>query len=186
MPLTIKQENFPKLSFQAEYESAPLKAPIYYSVRIGFNQITRGWEAELNHLKIYLKNESNEIQRFSVSHGYNQLFVNRIMANRNVASKIGFGCVIAHPENTIRNLELNQRKGFLHSGYYLSGLAIQYSVFKELYITSRINVLVETSATFAYAIVPVSNGTAQTPVFGLHLKAGPGYYFIKKKNGRNH
>jgi hypothetical protein len=185
IPLTVKQDGYPKLSFLANYKSLPLKKPPYYSIRIGFKSNSHGWEAELNHLKIYLKNKPEEIERFAVSHGYNQIFINKIKEGKRFGTKTGFGCVVAHPENTIRNLTLNQNGGIFHSGYYLSGLAFQYCFFKEFEIGKRFCLLAESSATIAFAIVPINNGVANTPVFGLHLKVGPGYYFIRRKTNRD-
>lgn len=179
MPLVINQSGFMPVSFWANYETAPLKSPLYYSVRLGFQKESKGWEAELAHLKIYLKNKPGEIQRFSVSHGYNQFFINRARLAGKFGTKTGVGVVIAHPENTVRDLTLNEKNGIFSRGYYLAGPAVQYGFFKEFYISSRIYLLVETSLSIAYANVPVANGRAHVPVLGLHIQAGPGYLIIK-------
>lgn len=107
VPLSIKQENQETINLWAKYESAPLKLPPYYSVRLGFSKEGKGWEVEMNHLKVYLKNKPNEIGRFSISHGYNQILINRIFKTDRLNSKAGLGIVAAHPENSVRGHTLN-------------------------------------------------------------------------------
>lgn len=132
------------------------------------------------HLKIYLKNYPKEIQQFSVSHGYNQLFLNRSCYKLKYGLKIGAGVVLAHPENTIRDFTLDEKKGIMNWGYYLTGPVLQIGLFKEVFLTKRFNLLIESKISFAYANVPVSGGRAHVPVFGYHLQLGPGFYFVKK------
>ncbi|NQU84788.1 MAG: hypothetical protein HQ541_03425 [Mariniphaga sp.] len=180
MPLIINQSGYEKISFWANYESVPLKAPVYYSYRIGFINEAKGWEAEMNHLKVYLKNKPEEIQRFSISHGYNLLFVNRVIHQKKYGSKVGFGIVLAHPENTIRNFSLDENEGILNWGYYVAGPAIQYGIFKEIALNRTFFIIIESKVSLAYANIPVKNGRAHVPVLAFHLQLGPGIYFRKK------
>jgi hypothetical protein len=180
MPLSINQSGYPRLSFWAKYETAPLKSPIYYSVASGLVREKKGWEIELNHLKIYLKNRPAEISRFSVSHGYNQFFISRINDSGKTGKKFGAGLVIAHPENKIRNLTLNEKGGIFNNGYYISGPALVYGLYKKYNISSRFFLQLEMDLTFAFAVIPIEKGKAQVPVAGIHLKAGPGYFITKK------
>jgi hypothetical protein len=169
------------ISFWAKYGTAPLKSPIYYSTRIGFKGEKKGWEAELNHLKIYMGNRPAEIQGFSVSHGYNQVFINRVRTFKKFGIKTGAGLVIAHPENTIRNLKLDEKSGTFFGGYHISGIAFKYGLARDFYISNRLYFMMEASMTAAYAIVPVVGGRAYVPVVAFHFQLGPGYYFIKKQ-----
>jgi hypothetical protein len=179
MPLVINNSGVLPISFWANYKSAPLQSPFYYSCRVGFKKELKGWEAELNHLKIYLKNKPDEIQRFSISHGYNQFFINRVKKVGKFGVKKGIGVVIAHPENTIRNLKLDENSGIFGEGYYFAGPAFKYGFFRELSISKRFYFLVETCMTIAYANVPVVKGSAHVPVMAFHLQLGPGYYLKK-------
>ncbi len=180
-PLIIQQEGFPKISFWAKYKTEPLRMPIYYSYRIGFFNNAKGWDLEMNHLKVILKNNPEEIQQFSITHGYNQVFVNRAIKKPNFGYKYGAGVVLAHPENIVRNLHLNEDNGIFGSGYYLKGPAIQTGLFKEIYITRRFFLLAESKISLAYTNVPVSGGKAHAPILAFHLQLGPGFYFIKKE-----
>ncbi|MBN1821648.1 MAG: hypothetical protein JW833_13095, partial [Prolixibacteraceae bacterium] len=111
LPLWVNQGGYENLFLWADYEAAPLKSPLYYSYRLGFFNQAKGWEMEMNHLKIYLKNTTEKIERFSVSHGYNQFFINRVYSKRKIGIKLGFGIVLAHAENTIRGKKLDEGKG---------------------------------------------------------------------------
>ena len=181
VPLTINQTGFEQISLWADYETAPLKSPIYYSYRIGFTNENSGWEAEMNHLKIYLSNRPEEIQRFSISHGYNQLFINRVLKLKAYGIKIGAGIVLAHPENTIRQQPLVERRRLFNIGYCLAGPALQFDLFHEFPLSKRFYLLAESKVSFAYAKVPVANGKADVPVVGFHLQFGAGCFFHLKK-----
>lgn len=180
-PLMINQEGNPKISFWATYKTEPLILPLYYSYRAGFFNDGKGWELEMNHLKIILKNNPEEIQQFSITHGYNQVFVSRAIKNPDFGVKFGAGVVLAHPENIVRNLHFDENKGIFGSGYYLRGPAIQAGFFKEIYITNWFLLLAETKLSFAYTNVPVSGGKAHAPILAFHLQLGPGFYFVKKE-----
>ena len=135
----------------------------------------RGWEAELNHLKVYLKNLPEEVDRFSISHGYNQIFINRIFNAGGINRKVGLGWVAAHPENTVRGLKLDEKKGLFGDGYYLTGPAIQYGTWKEIPLGKHFFLLAEVRISAAWATVPVVNGSASAPVVAVHLQFGPGF-----------
>ncbi len=180
-PLVINQEGYPKISFWAKYKTEPLILPIYYSYRLGFLNDEKGWDLEMNHLKIILKNNPEEIQQFTITHGYNQVFVSRAIIKPNYGIKLGAGVVLAHPENIVREMKLDEKNGIFGSGYYLTGPALQVGLFKELFITRRLFFLAEGKISIAYTNVPVSGGRAHAPVAAFHLQIGPGFYFIKKE-----
>lgn len=177
VPLTINQENQESINLWARYESAPLKLPPYYSIRFGFGTIEKGWEIELNHLKVYLKNKPAEVERFSISHGYNQILINRIHINNKLNSKAGIGIIAAHPENTVRGLTHNEKNGLFSNGYYITGSVAQFGIFKEVPIGKYFYLLGEARISAAYARVPVVNGNAHAPVVAVHLQIGPGFRY---------
>lgn len=180
VPLSVRQKNQPDIDILAHYESAPLKLPPYYSYRLGFDRDGKGWELEMNHLKVYLKNTPAEIDRFSISHGYNQILVNRTGKTGNLKTKAGIGIVAAHPENSIRGLTLDQTKGLFNDGYYLTGPVIQYGIFREIRLGNYFFLLGEARISAAWARVPVSSGKAFAPVVALHLQIGPGVQILRK------
>jgi hypothetical protein len=177
VPLSIQQENQETINIWAKYESAPLKLPPYYSVRLGFSSEGKGWEVEMNHLKVYLKNKPDEIGRFSISHGYNQILINRIFKTNRLNSKAGLGIVAAHPENSVRGLTLDEKKGLFNDGYYITGPVIQYGIFREIPFGNYFYLIGEARISAAYAQVPVVNGKAHAPVVAIHLQFGPGFKY---------
>lgn len=181
MPLKINQEDCPAISIWANYETASLKSPVYYSCRLGFIKHGKGCEIEMNHAKIYLKNKPSEIQRFSISHGYNQLFLNKVFYKSRHGVKFGAGVVIAHPESTIRNMGFDEKQGFLNWGYYLAGPVFQCCLFKDIDIVGGFYLLIESKVSLAYANVPVCGGRAHVPLLGIHVQAGPGFRKTKKR-----
>ncbi len=176
-PLIIQQSGYKNITIWAEYKSSPFKMPVYYSYRLGFTNENNGYELEMNHLKVHLQNTTGEVSEFSISHGYNQLFLNRVKYGGKIGSKIGAGIVLAHPENTVRGLKLNEKEGLFKEGYYIAGPAIQYGIFKEIFITRRLYLLAECRVSLAYANVPVVNGRAHAPVLAFHIQLGPGFYW---------
>lgn len=174
-PLKITQSGYDDLKIWARYKSSPFRSPVYYSIRVGWINGDSGYELEMNHLKIHLQNTTNEISRFSISHGYNQIFINQVKSRNKIGRKIGVGLVLVHPENTVRGVGLNQKQGMFNEGYYIAGLAAQYGVFKELNLTKYFYILAELRTSIAYANVPVANGRAHVPILAFHLQLGPGF-----------
>jgi len=179
-PLSIKQSGNEKISLWAFYRSEPFKLPVYYSCRVGFCNGQKGWEAETNHLKIFLKNKPPEVGHFSISHGYNQVFINRVVRKGKLGIKLGAGFVLAHPENTVRGLTLDGNRGLFGQGYYIAGPAVQYGFYEEIGLTKWFYILLESKISVAYANVPVANGRAHVPVAAFHLQAGPGFRIFQK------
>jgi len=179
-PLHISQNGYPGISFWAKYRTNPLDLPIYYSYRGGFQHGVRLTEIEMNHLKLYLKNTSELVDWFAVSHGYNQIFLNYGRMTGKFGHKAGIGLVLSHPENTIRGKRLDEKKGILGRGYYPSGIAAQYVLYKEIEVTDFFYLLLEMKASLGYARVKVVDGKADVPVAALHFLIGPG---IKIKKG---
>lgn len=131
----------------------------------------------MNHLKVYLKNKPDEVDRFSISHGYNQILINRIFKTDRLNSKAGLGIVAAHPENSVRGLTLDEKKGLFNDGYYTTGPAIQYGIFREIQLGNYFYLIGEARISAAYSRVPVVNGKAHAPVVAFHLQFGPGFKY---------
>jgi len=181
MPLKISQEGYPDIKMLAHYSTASFKLPIYYSVRAGLSKGNGGWEAEMNHLKIQLKNNPEEIEHFSVSHGYNQIFFSRVRHFENISGRIGIGMVVAHPESIIRGKMLEQSKKFFYKGYSLAGPAFMMGLFKEIETGKYFYFSFSGSVSAAWARIPVSDGYASVPVIAFHLQVAPGITVRIKK-----
>ena len=129
--LAVRQSGHDRISFTARYDTRPLENPLYYIIRLGRQTGQRVWELELIHQKLFLTNPPSEIQEFSITHGYNLLFVNRVWELAGFLFRLGPGIVIAHPENTVRERKLTETRGLFKRGYYLSGLSVQKSLVRE-------------------------------------------------------
>jgi hypothetical protein len=168
--LQIQQTNEPEIRIGADYATRPWEDAPYYDWRVSYRKKETAWELEFLHHKLYLENDSPEIQHFEVSHGYNMLFVNHLWKLRYFDFRAGAGPVISHTESVIRDLALD-------TGYDLSGVAGQVGVGKRLYLSQRFFLNLETKLTFSNANVSVAEGEASVPNFAIHGLIGIGYDF---------
>lgn len=183
VPLTIRQEGHPSIFLWARYNTASFRLPLYYSIRMGYQSGAKGWEAEMNHLKVYLKNNPPEVGKFSVSHGYNQFFVNRLFRRNEVDLRAGAGVVVAHPENTVRGHSLEEQGGLFNKGYYLAGPALLGGISRKAGVASWLYFHFSGSITVAWARVKVSGGRASVPVMAFQLQIAPGIRIWKDWSG---
>ena len=70
-PLLIKQDGFEDIKLNAKYYSEPLIFPIYGAIQISRWADNKLWELETLHHKLYLENKPDNVQQFSISHGFN-------------------------------------------------------------------------------------------------------------------
>lgn len=89
--LTIVQEGYNDLVIDAGYQVKSLKSPVYYSMRAAIHFENGAWEIEVNHLKLYLKNKPAEVDEFSITHGFNQIFVNYLRKYNWFDCRVGIG-----------------------------------------------------------------------------------------------
>jgi len=173
--LTIQQEGYTVISFIAHYEGRSFYNPIYYSLRSGYtlNEST-AIELELNHLKVFLTNFPPEIQRFSISHGYNQLWINLRKELAFIDIRAGIGPVIAHPENSVREMELSGTGGLLNNGYFLNGITSQVALQKRIFIGKHFYLNAEAKLNVSYTRTQVVNGHAKLWINALHGLLGAG------------
>jgi len=169
--LEIRQEGSPRIELDADYENRGFDAPLYYSLRAGRS----GWELELIHQKLFLKNRPPEVQRFDISHGFNLVTINRAWEARGFVWRIGAGAVVAHPENEVRGRELDPGDTNLGGGYHLAGPALQAGIEKRVELGERWLLGLEGKASAARAQVPVAGGEADIPNAALHLLVGFGF-----------
>jgi len=176
-PMSIQQSGYPDIHSNARFATNSFKLPIYYSVKAGKWQDGHGWQLELIHLKIELKNKRSEIQRFEISHGFNLLTINRAWNTNNFRFQFGGGMVVAHPENTVRNQKLSENSGILNKGYYITGPTVQLAVGRKLVRARRFSVMTQGKLTGSYSRVPIANGHAQVTTIAIHGLVGLEYNF---------
>lgn len=175
--LSISQRFEPNINLTARYESRPFTNPLYYDFRIAKWDGNLGWEFEDIHHKIYLKNTSPDVKSFSISHGYNLFYLNRVWKHKGFIWRVGTGLVIGHAESVIRNQKLNEHQSFNDWGYYLAGASIQGGIEKRFYLTRHWFGGVEAKVTTSYACVPIVDGHAVAPNVAIHGSFGLGYDF---------
>jgi hypothetical protein len=124
-PLTIRQGGEPDVHVRARWATRPFESPIYYGVGGFRREGGREWALELLHHKLYLRNPPPEVQRFSISHGYNLVLASYgIELAHGIWSRLGGGAVVAHPESTVRGRTLDEGRGLFGLGYHLAGPAV--------------------------------------------------------------
>jgi hypothetical protein len=173
--LTIEQAGQRELRLIARYATRPWSDAPYYAYRIGWHSVSRGWELELVHHKIYLRDPPPEVQRFEVTHGYNLILLNRVRHVGEWAGRVGVGTVVAHPDNEIRRRRLQSDRGGLGGGYYLSGVGGQIAGSHRIPLGRGFAIVAEGKLTAAFARVPVEGGRATVPNLAAHGLIGLGY-----------
>ncbi len=131
-PLTIRQSQGDDLRLRARYRTRAFQFPLYYALRVTRWDGDRAWALELRHHKLFLENPPDEVQQFSVTHGYNLLTVCRLRRDHGFVTGVGVGVVIAHPENVVRGRVLEETGGPLGGGYYLAGPTAAVLVAREV------------------------------------------------------
>ncbi len=173
--LTIQQKGQPDIFFFADYASHSLALPPYWLWRVGYWYGDRAWEFETIHHKLYVSNVPEEVGYFSISHGYNFLFITHAMKRQNgFIWRVGAGGALAHPENEVRGKELSFSRGILNIGYYLTGPCVHTSYGKRFKFAKYLFVNTEVKITYGYAEVPVVDGFARLHNVALHLALGLG------------
>lgn len=176
-PLTVRQSGYGDINITARYSTKPFERPLYYTLRLSRWNNHAGWAFELIHHKLFLTNKPDEIQEFSISHGYNILTVNRGWNRYGVTIHFGGGIVLAHPESTVRNKKLSETRGLMGMGYYVTGPVMQMAAGKIIHLSRNLYIMVEGKLIGAYASIPVADGDASVPNIGIHGIMGIGYMF---------
>ena len=180
LPLVIEEDGGETIEIDsAHYSTKPLDGSPYYAWRVGRWENNKAWELELVHHKIYLDNENDRIDNFSISHGYNLITANRAWDNGDFIYRLGAGVVLTHPEFKIDGIKNDQTKGLGGAGFYLDGVTGQAAIAKQYDLTENIFATTEAMFTASYAKVNPDDYdyTATVPNSALHLLLGLGYKF---------
>ncbi len=175
--LTIAQDGYLDLEIDPDYASEPFAAPWYYALRLGTPVCGGAWAVELLHQKIMLKNTTADVQYFNVSHGYNIFTVQRHWSKRGARVVAGAGWVVAHPENKVRGLPLDEQTGLGDWGYHMAGPALLGGVGKRHDLGERFFLSVEARLIASWVKVPVANGEARLSDLTAHFLFGAGVDF---------
>ncbi len=175
--LSLQQSSHPEIHLRARFATHSFQPPIYYAIKVGHDRNAKGWEMELVHLKIKLKNTTETIQRFEVSHGFNLVTVLRGWKWGHFRWQFGAGMVIAHPENTVRSMKLSENRGIFHSGYYIVGPNFQLTIAKPLFTWSVFSCYISGKIAGAYCWIPIAQGQARLAMLALHGLIGLSYSF---------
>jgi len=178
-PLHITQRNAEKIELEAAYRTEPFKPPVYYDIRISTWHQAKGWELKFTHHKLILENLPPQVQRFSITDGFNLLTLNRLWLVQGLTFSAGVGLVITHPESTIRQQPYPENKGLFNKGYYISGPTLEAAIAKRYYFASRWFLLGEGRLTASYVEVPVADGEASVSNVALHGLLGIGMRLSK-------
>ena len=173
-PLSISQSGYPDINLMAVYVTEPFIRPFNWMWRIGRWNSAYAWEFETIHHKMILKNRPDEVQWFSITHGFNTLTINRAIEMKEIIVRVGVGGVLTHPESTIRHQVLNEKSGLLNLGYYLRGPVFMTSAARPVAFGKSFLINFEGKITAGYAQVPIADGHARVIHLALHLQAGPG------------
>ncbi|MDX5480557.1 MAG: hypothetical protein LPK07_02635 [Hymenobacteraceae bacterium] len=173
-PLHISQQDAEKIRTDAQYRTEPLNSPVYYDIRVSSWHGSKGWELKFTHHKLILDNPPPEVQRFSITDGFNLLTLNRLWQLHGLTFSAGAGFVVTHPESTIRNKPHLENKGILHKGYYISGPTVEAAIAKRHYFAGRWFILGEGRLSASYVKVPVADGEARLSNIALHGLLGVG------------
>jgi hypothetical protein len=172
--LRIQQHDFETIRLDARYRTEPFNPPVYYDIRVSTWKEAAGWELKFTHHKLILRNNPPEVQRFSITDGFNLLTLNRLWLVKGFIWSAGGGLLITHPESTIRNKPFPENRGILNKGYYVSGPTLEASVSRRFYVAEKWFVFGEGRATASYVQVPVTDGEARVTNVSLHGLLGVG------------
>ena len=170
--LRLEQSGFPTLEIEAGWDNRNFESPPYYGLRFGRWDARGAWAVRFVHLKIHLAAPHPEVDRFSVSHGYNLLTLERSFPLGGFELWAGLGMVIAHPESTIRGRTREETEGGLGGGYFATGPTGAVAVGRRVPLSDRFALVPELRLTLSRARVPIAEGHASVSNASVHLLVG--------------
>jgi hypothetical protein len=179
MPLEVELPEG-RTEFRARYGTRPFTGAPYYSYRIGRSWASgRAVEVEMLHNKLYLENPRPPIERFEVSHGYNQPTVNVVRPARGWQLRIGLGVVVAHPEGRIAGRLVSGGHTLLGRGYHIAGATVQAALGRRYVLWGErvaLTAAPEVKLTASWASIPIERGRVSMPDISLHALGGLGVW----------
>lgn len=173
LPTTLKidQTGQPPLEFRAEWESRPFEQPFYWAVRARWRRADDGFEVQLLHHKMILKNPPPEIDNFEVTHGFNTVTAHYVKTFGWLDARAGAGVVLPHPESVVRGRHHEASDYVLEGPVLLVGVGTEYVVADHLLLAAEMQFIA------GRATVTVHDGRADVTSLGFHGLFGVGYLF---------
>jgi hypothetical protein len=171
--LTLEQEGFERIRTLARWNSRSFEMPPYYGARVSRWSGRHAWSVAFIHDKLYLDNPPPKVQQFSISHGLNLLTVEHGWRFGEWLLWCGGGVVLAHPENTVRNLSLpGDESGMLGGGYNVTGPTIGLALGRRFIVSRGLAIVGEARATASRVEVPIARGRASMNTSAVHALLG--------------
>jgi hypothetical protein len=162
-----------RISFDGDYRTHGLEGPLHYTWRVARWLNDRGWELQLLHHKLYLKDLPSGMQALSVSHGFNIITLNRAFVFDDWRVRMGLGAVITHAEAIIGATSYD-------GPYELSGVATLVGIGRIVELSPRWTASAELSATLGYGeMSPSGSPELEFSILNpaVHVQLGIGYRF---------
>jgi len=176
LPTVVRQEAHPDVRLTARWRTRAFEYPLYYGWRVTRWRDTAGWALDLVHHKLHLEDPPPEIQRLSISHGYNLVTLQRLAERRGWRYGGGLGAVVSHPESEVRGRAFDEHGGLFGAGYYVSGPTVGALLGHSRAIHGRLDAIGELRLTVSYASAPIAGGAVRVPNLAVHGTVGLGWF----------
>ncbi len=163
--------------FIAHYRTRPIAGSPYYSYRFGRASDGRAIEFEMLHHKLYLQNPQPPVERFEVSHGFNQPMMNVEMPTHGWRWRFGIGLVVAHPEGRVGGRDVGPVRTILGRGYHVAGVSTQLAFGNRYTLghgATALTAAPEAKLTAAVARIRINGGSVWMPNLAVHTLSGIG------------
>lgn len=163
-------------TIDASYKSKAYSDFPYWTLRTEYWLKNHAIGLEVVHHKVYLSNPTDFLESFSVSDGFNLIYLNYAnKINKNNIIRTGFGLNFGNPDVKIdgRDRYLKRHLEGLHFGGFTSQLSYE----KRFYETQKMFLFFETKLTQTFATLPISNNSdeyALVPDTAIHVSIGFG------------
>jgi len=169
--LKVSQAGSPDIEHAASWTSRSLDQPFYWAIRLRWQRERSGWELQLLHHKLHLKNTTADLQHFEVTHGFNVLTAHRVWRRDRLHLRLGAGVVLPHAESVVRGR-------YAGTGpYRIRGPAAVAGVGWEQPLGRRLLATAEAQGIAGRASVDIAAGRARVDALGLHVLVGLGAVF---------
>ena len=169
--------------FNAEYEPKAFSDFPYWTLRTEYWRKDQALGIELVHHKLYWKNKSADVENFSVSDGYNLLYLNYAKKIQDHRFRIGVGAVFGNPDFKLKGRDRYLKRHL--KGMHWGGYTAQVAYERCLYESDRFYINFETKLTYSFAKLPISdklNEYAKVPDTAIHFNIGFGTKPLKSKS----
>lgn len=168
--LTVQHLDLGSVRHSATWKTDPLDQPFYWALRARWQRRDDGFELQLLHHKMYLKNNPASIDHLEITHGFNVLTVNYLRRTYPVQPRLGLGVVIPDAESIVLG-------EFHQDGYKIGGPAVLVGAGWEHALSRHVLVAVDAQFIAGWTSVDVDRGEARVSSLALHLLVGLGASF---------